>query len=217
MAWSSDVRFAVVITALQESVGRFRGDAPGIRGGLTHAGTLPRKNLENGSTRVGDAICMPAISCASQRGPRRPTAASARRALVDPISSQKNEFPQDPLSNRACDFPAHGLPVVSRAAALRSLPERGIRVPDGPPQAVESDGFEEIASPPGRFASTKVTAFAPNHEALEPPDHVLIDLDELVGCATPQWPADRGPGSRETSGKSRTTVGARSKRGSSRA
>jgi hypothetical protein len=38
---------------------------------------------------------------------------------------------QGPLSNRACRFPAHGLPVIGRRAALWSLrPEGSLRVTD---------------------------------------------------------------------------------------
>src|SRR5690606_37842531 len=40
-------------------------------------------------------------------------------ALVDPtLPLVEPEEGQDPRSNRACGFPAHGLPVVSRSAAL---------------------------------------------------------------------------------------------------
>src|SRR5262245_50721084 len=45
-----------------------------------------------------------------------------------------------PPSNRACGFPAHGLPAVSRVAALRSP-----RVLDGPTQADQPLGLEEVA------------------------------------------------------------------------
>jgi hypothetical protein len=49
---------------------------------------------------------------------------------------------QDPLSNRACGFPAHGLPVVSRSVALRSL-----RVLDGSAQTDEPEGIKEVRVP----------------------------------------------------------------------
>jgi hypothetical protein len=54
---------------------------------------------------------------------------SSSGALVDPtsFSVRGGDVEQDPRSNRACGFPAHGLRVVSRDAALRSL-----RVLDGP-------------------------------------------------------------------------------------
>jgi hypothetical protein len=38
-------------------------------------------------------------------------------------------------SNRACGFPAHGLPVVVQMTALRGLPEGRFRVLDGPARA----------------------------------------------------------------------------------
>jgi 3-oxoacyl-(acyl-carrier-protein) synthase len=48
-------------------------------------------------------------------------------------------FQQDPLSNRACRFPAHGLRVVSRDAALRNS-----WVLDGSVEAVQTEGVEIV-------------------------------------------------------------------------
>src|SRR5262249_12169901 len=73
-------------------------------------------------------------------------------------------------------FPAHGLPVVSRFAALRSL-----RVLDGPAQAVEPVAFdEEIVRPSSSLARALVATLPLHEEALEPPSHVAVDLLELV-------------------------------------
>jgi hypothetical protein len=64
--------------------------------------------------------------------------------LVDPtfLPASRPVFEQDPLSNRACGFPAHGLPVVCRDAALR-----GLWVANGSAQAHESVTLEEVARP----------------------------------------------------------------------
>jgi hypothetical protein len=66
--------------------------------------------------------------------------------LVDPTFSRtlaRDGFEQDPLSNRACEFPAHGLPVVSRVAALCCL-----RIADRATQAVEAVALNEEIRPP---------------------------------------------------------------------
>ena len=47
----------------------------------------------------------------------------------------------DPRSNRACGFPAHGLPDIS-SPALRTR-----RVADGPAQAMETERTEEVTGP----------------------------------------------------------------------
>src|SRR2546427_10007028 len=65
------------------------------------------------------------------------------RPLVDPTflsGGRPPRFQQDPLSNRACRFASHGLPVVSCVAALRRP-----RVLDGSPQTVQPEGVEENA------------------------------------------------------------------------
>src|SRR5439155_21576618 len=62
---------------------------------------------------------------------------------------------QDPRSNRACGFPAHGLPRGIRRTTLRSH-----RVADGPAQAVETEGVEEGRCPLGRLSRARPTTMA---------------------------------------------------------
>src|SRR5689334_581088 len=55
---------------------------------------------------------------------------------------------QDPLSNRACRFPAHGLRAVVQTAALRrALPEGALREADGSAQAIEAQVLEVLTCP----------------------------------------------------------------------
>lgn len=61
--------------------------------------------------------------------------------MVDPTFFRlKDGYEQDPRSNRACGFPAHGLPVVVQVAALRSL-----RILDGASQAMKPEVPEVLA------------------------------------------------------------------------
>jgi hypothetical protein len=89
-----------------------------------------------------DATVSPHPDASSRAAPTR----ASRRRTIGRSCLVKVGFPhkarQDPRSNRACGFPAHGLPMVSRSAALRSL-----RVLDGPTQAMEPVAVEEVASP----------------------------------------------------------------------
>src|SRR5580698_8190197 len=86
---------------------------------------------------------------------------------------------QDPLSNRACGFPAHGLPVVSRAAALRALlPEGLLGVAHGSPQAMKTDVLEVFARPARRFACLELPALALDAKGSQPPVDVAIELVE---------------------------------------
>src|SRR5712692_1574582 len=93
-----------------------------------------------------------------------------------PLWQLPAEISARPPFNRACRFPAHGLPVVSCVAALRRL-----RVLDGPAQTVQPEGVEEIAGPLLYFTRVQIAALALRHEAAEPPARVGVDLDEFLG------------------------------------
>src|SRR5712692_7512774 len=109
----------------------------------------------------------------------RPVRARAHpgRALVDPISLRRvrRRCEQDPRSNRACRFPAHGLRVAIHVAALRSL-----RIADGPAQAIEPVALEEVARPEPGLTGAQVPAFAPDEKGAEPGPDVSVDLVELA-------------------------------------
>src|SRR6266536_1822826 len=100
--------------------------------------------------------CYPALRCLPGRDSHPLDQCSARAIahvgygrsledapLVDPTFLSDGwppRFQQDPLSNRACGFPAHGLPVVSHVRALRDL-----RVPSStPPTGRHSGGYVQI-------------------------------------------------------------------------
>src|ERR1044071_1154287 len=66
--------------------------------------------------------------------------------------------------------------MVSRVLALRRL-----RVLDGPAQTVQSKGVEEIAIPLLTVTRAKVAALALDHQAMEAPPRIGVDLDEFPG------------------------------------
>lgn len=70
---------------------------------------------------------------------------------------------QDPLSNRACGFRAHGLPMVTRHAALR-----GLRVADGAAQSMEPEGVEVVAGPVRHASGTQVPPCPLDAESTQP-------------------------------------------------
>jgi hypothetical protein len=89
---------------------------------------------------------------------------------------------QDPLSNRACRFPAHGLPVVSRDTALYEVSPEGLaRVADGVSQAMQSEVVEVVFVPALRLARPEVTTLALRTKRLESSPHVRIELIETLG------------------------------------
>ena len=94
------------------------------------------------------------------------------------LSPSTDGSQQDPLSNRACGFPAHGLRAVvgGRDVALRSL-----RVRDGAKESVQAEGVEVARRPSSRFTRFEVTTFALDTHALEPPGHIPVDRVELLG------------------------------------
>src|SRR5262249_48282270 len=87
---------------------------------------------------------------------------------------------QDPRSNRACRFPAHGLPVVAPVAALRGLllPEGLLRVSDGPAQTMQSELPEGLARPVLPLACSQVPTLPLHAERLEPAMDVVVELVE---------------------------------------
>src|SRR4029450_9887261 len=87
---------------------------------------------------------------------------------------------QDPLSNRACGFPAHGLRVISRADALRGLllPEGLLRIADGSAQAVKTDGDEVAATPAFGLSGAQMSALAIHAQGSESAPHVAVELVE---------------------------------------
>src|SRR5205085_10494527 len=119
----------------------------------------------------------PACGSPSARtaAPGRSTPRAARRkspsvALVDPdsyaITMEATES-RTPRSNRACRFPAHGLPVIGRYAALGSLhPEGLLRVADRAAQAIETQALEVFARPTARFTGLQVSTLALTAQSL---------------------------------------------------
>jgi hypothetical protein len=55
------------------------------------------------------------------------------------------------------------------------------RVLDGPAQTVQPEGVEEIARPLVGVTRAEVAALTLQHEAMEPPPRIGIDLDEFPG------------------------------------
>src|SRR6185312_839404 len=92
---------------------------------------------------------------------------------------------QGPRSNRACGFPAHGLPGIGRHAALCSLhPEGLLRVTDAPAQAMKAQMLEVLASPSRCLARLQVATLTRAAQGSQPSDHEAIHADELaIGIA----------------------------------
>src|SRR6266851_3431760 len=113
---------------------------------------------------------------------RRPETRKAGRsvvdALVDPTchTARARCCEYDPRSNRACGFPAHGLPGSIRGATLRRL-----RVPNRAAQAMETEGVKEISGPLGGLTRAKLTTVALDEQALQPPVHVVVDIPKFDG------------------------------------
>jgi hypothetical protein len=90
---------------------------------------------------------------------------------------------QRPLPNRACGFPAHGLPVVCRLAALRVLlfPEGWRGIADGPTQAIQPKLLVVLAVPALGLARLQVATGALDAQALQPPHDVTVHRCERPG------------------------------------
>src|SRR5437867_7375416 len=91
------------------------------------------------------------------------------RALVDPTvhTARARCCEYDPRSNRACGFPAHGLPRGIRSTTLRSL-----RVPNRAAQAMETESLKESTGPLAGLPRAKLAAVALDEQALQAPVHV---------------------------------------------
>src|SRR4051812_20824968 len=88
---------------------------------------------------------------------------------------------QSPLSNRACGFPAHGLPVVARVAALRGLLPGGLpRVADGPAQAMKAEIPEVLARPALRLTRLQAPSRALHAKAEKSSPDVFVELVEAL-------------------------------------
>src|SRR5258706_8627008 len=102
----------------------------------------------------------------------------ARRAdplvVSGPGAAVRSGFPI-PLSIRTCGFPAYGLPMIF-CAWLRCL-----RVADGAAQAVKAVPVKPLFRPRLSLTGPQVAASLLDHQAVEPPDHVLVGLAELIG------------------------------------
>src|SRR6266702_7346845 len=79
-----------------------------------------------------------------------------------------------PLSIRTCGFPAYGLPMIF-LTWLRCL-----RIADGTAEPVQALSLEPLACPPVSLPGAQVPAPLLHHQALEPPRHMPVDLNELV-------------------------------------
>jgi hypothetical protein len=84
---------------------------------------------------------------------------------------------QDPLSNRACGFPAHGLPMASRTAALRKTPNR-CRITHRATETVKTKAIESLRRPTLHLARSKVTPLTRAAQAEQPPPDVQINRVE---------------------------------------
>ena len=73
---------------------------------------------------------------------------------------------------------------------------RGLRIPNGPAQAMETERMKEVGRPSGGLSSAKMTAVALEEQAFQSPVRVVIDLPKLDGgitCAEVRAPATQAP------------------------
>src|SRR6266540_683149 len=108
------------------------------------------------------------------------------------VLARRARFPI-PLSNRACDLPAHGLPMVFRTWL------RGSRIADGPTEAMEAVALKPFPGPGAGLAGRQVSALPLDEQAAEPVDDVSVQGIEhaggvagsKVGAPAPQDRVDR--------------------------
>jgi hypothetical protein len=83
-------------------------------------------------------------------------------ALVDPTchTARARCCEYDPRSNRACGFPAHGLPRDIGSETLRRP-----RVPNGAAQAMETEGVKEVGRPLGGLSRAELTTVTLDEQA----------------------------------------------------
>ena len=98
--------------------------------------------------------------------------------MVDPTvhTARARCCEYDPRSNRACGFPAHGLPRGIRSATLR-----GHRVPNRPAQAMKTERVKKVGRPSSGLTGSQIAAVALHEQALQPPRDIVIDLPKLDG------------------------------------
>src|SRR5437899_11882372 len=98
------------------------------------------------------------------------------------MRAKGNRRSQGARSNRACGFPAHGLPVIGRHTALCGpLPEGLPRVGDRAAQAIEAQPLEVLARPAPRLAGPQVTPFALAAQGAQPSLDEAVEAEELIG------------------------------------